>query len=667
MNKKLILKNKTICITGASGRIGSKLVNLLLTYDCNIKILIKRPFYFPSKKIKIFTGDLSNPILNFQPFVKNCDYLINCAAELKNTQLMNEVNVRSIDRLISAINKNFKHEKNKKVHWIQLSSCGVYGADNATLDLDGNIINENADPDPRNEYEKTKLNADKILIDYGKKNLIDYTILRPSNVIDNTNNLNIFVRLDNIIKKKFYPNFNFKYSIATYVHVDDVTNSIVEIICNQKSKNNIFNLSINCKWSKIINRICDLNKIKKSNIYLREKVVLPLSILRSVFGNFIYIPTLRTFVLKNIYLSTKIERVLNFKFKYLLPENIENFFSNKISLNKKINSFDKVTGFEKLKDLTVQNDNEILVSVIMSVYNGERFLAESIKSILCQSLKNFEFIIVNDGSTDSSLKIIQEFARKDKRIKVINKLNSGLTHSLNCGIDIAKGDWIARIDADDIAAKSRLMEQYLRGCADDSLVLIGSSCWEIDEFGNKLKKFHYPENHSTLKKNLFSMKKYFPHSSYFIKTKSLKKINGYNLRMIRSQDFDLCLRLSKLGNITSIPKPLVFLRRHTHSISYNDFENKGNIYPRLSLVNYYINKLGLPGPLNDDVPNKDFLSLLNIIKEQYVLHSSKIISLIIKKLIRKNRYDFFSNQWFSNRGKNKILDKWLEIRFNKNS
>ena len=97
----------------------------------------------------------------------------------------------------------------------------------------------------------------------------------------------------------------------------------------------------------------------------------------------------------------------------------------------------------------------------MAVFNGEKFLAKSIESILCQTLKNFEFIIVNDGSTDSSLKIIEEFS-KDSRIRVINKLNTGLTHSLNCAIDIARGDWIARIDSDDIAAKNRLMEQYLR-------------------------------------------------------------------------------------------------------------------------------------------------------------------------------------------------------------
>ena len=71
---------------------------------------------------------------------------------------------------------------------------------------------------------------------------------------------------------------------------------------------------------------------------------------------------------------------------------------------------------------------------------------------------------------------------------------------MNCAIDIARGDWIARIDSDDIAAKNRLMEQYLRGIGDVSLVLIGSSCWEIDEFENKIKKFDYPENHNDLKK-----------------------------------------------------------------------------------------------------------------------------------------------------------------------
>ena len=92
----------------------------------------------------------------------------------------------------------------------------------------------------------------------------------------------------------------------------------------------------------------------------------------------------------------------------------------------------------------------IPITVLMSVYNGERFLKDSISSVLNQSFTEFEFIIINDGSTDNSINIIREFSFIDKRIRIINKQNTGLTNSLNKGIEIANGKWIARVDDDDV-------------------------------------------------------------------------------------------------------------------------------------------------------------------------------------------------------------------------
>ena len=104
------------------------------------------------------------------------------------------------------------------------------------------------------------------------------------------------------------------------------------------------------------------------------------------------------------------------------------------------------------------------LSVVMSVYNGETYLAESIESILRQTYKNFEFIIINDGSTDSSAEIIDTFAASDDRIVVIHQTNSGLTRSLNAGIKNARGEYIARQDADDESFPHRFTRQmeYLK-------------------------------------------------------------------------------------------------------------------------------------------------------------------------------------------------------------
>ena len=97
------------------------------------------------------------------------------------------------------------------------------------------------------------------------------------------------------------------------------------------------------------------------------------------------------------------------------------------------------------------------VSVVMTVFNGEKFLREAIDSVLCQTFKNFELIIVNDASTDNSLKIIQEKSSLDQRIKIINlKENLGMANALNIAINDSKADYIARMDSDDIMYKNRL-------------------------------------------------------------------------------------------------------------------------------------------------------------------------------------------------------------------
>ena len=100
------------------------------------------------------------------------------------------------------------------------------------------------------------------------------------------------------------------------------------------------------------------------------------------------------------------------------------------------------------------------VTVLLSVYNGERFLAEAIDSILCQSYKDYEFIIIDDASTDSTPEILKRYARKDSRIKIVtNPVNLRLAASLNKGISLASGELIARMDADDVSLPDRLEKQ----------------------------------------------------------------------------------------------------------------------------------------------------------------------------------------------------------------
>ena len=104
--------------------------------------------------------------------------------------------------------------------------------------------------------------------------------------------------------------------------------------------------------------------------------------------------------------------------------------------------------------------NSIYVSIIMPIYNAERFLHQSLGSVVDQTLKNIEIICVNDGSTDSSLSMMKQYAAEDKRIRIIDKANGGYGQSMNCGLRIAKGEYIGILEPDDFMSKDMLETLY---------------------------------------------------------------------------------------------------------------------------------------------------------------------------------------------------------------
>ena len=135
------------------------------------------------------------------------------------------------------------------------------------------------------------------------------------------------------------------------------------------------------------------------------------------------------------------------------------------------------------------------VSVLMSVYNGDRYLREAIDSILNQTLDNFEFIIIDDGSTDASNQIIKSY--RDPRLKMVkNKENIGLTKSLNIGIGLCCGEYIARMDADDISLPKRLEIQYKFMDDHPEVGICGTLNRGIEN--NKVGISKYPEDHDSI-------------------------------------------------------------------------------------------------------------------------------------------------------------------------
>lgn len=206
------------------------------------------------------------------------------------------------------------------------------------------------------------------------------------------------------------------------------------------------------------------------------------------------------------------------------------------------------------------------ISVIMSVYNGQDFLCQAINSVLNQSFKNFEFIIVDDASTDGTNVILKEFVEEDRRIIVIrNPENIGLTRSLNKSLQSARGQYIARMDADDICLAERLEKQLAFMENHKDVGVLGTKIKIIDDRGNIIKIPKLPNSNFA---NHLRKKNMFVHGTLMFRKDALKTVKGYNHKMKLAQDYELLLRLSEKVQLFCLPDCLYLLRRHKKSISF---------------------------------------------------------------------------------------------------
>ncbi|QHT65785.1 glycosyltransferase [Rhodocytophaga rosea] len=201
-----------------------------------------------------------------------------------------------------------------------------------------------------------------------------------------------------------------------------------------------------------------------------------------------------------------------------------------------------------------------LLTVLMPVYNAERFLYEAIESVLNQTFRNFEFLIIDDGSTDESETIVCSFS--DPRIRFYrNDGNRGITETLNRGIELAKAEYIARMDADDICYAERLEKQYafINSHPDGALF----SCWakEVTEDRQPIGTSHFPPNHYYY--NLtFSCWIYHPTMVY--RRDAVKSIGNYTIPY--SEDYELAWQLSRKYKMYHLPEVLLEYRVNTQSL-----------------------------------------------------------------------------------------------------
>jgi len=208
------------------------------------------------------------------------------------------------------------------------------------------------------------------------------------------------------------------------------------------------------------------------------------------------------------------------------------------------------------------------VSVVMSIYNVQEYLSEAIESILNQTFKDFEFIIINDGSKDGSKKIVRQYMKKDKRIIFIDrKENKGLVYSLNEGISIAKGKYIARMDGDDISLPNRLELQVKFLDKNPEVGVVGGHFYVISEKGKYMDVFIVPIEEPIINVWL-SVAVPMAHPSIMVRKAVLNKYNikYENYIFPVSQDYHLLLKISKYAKLSNVNEFILKLRSRRTSV-----------------------------------------------------------------------------------------------------
>jgi glycosyltransferase involved in cell wall biosynthesis len=232
------------------------------------------------------------------------------------------------------------------------------------------------------------------------------------------------------------------------------------------------------------------------------------------------------------------------------------------------------------------------VSVAMSVYNGEEYLSASIDSVLTQSFEDFEFIIVDDGSTDRSGEIVRSYT--DCRIVLLEQSNQGVATALNHALRFAQGEYVARQDADDISLPERFAREVKFLDAHPEVAVVGTAASLIDRTGRRFSTFMPFERHDRLVKELKRGVCPLMHGAVMLRRSALSQCGVYNPVFSHMQDVELWLRLSQYHRLANMREVLYQFRKHDSSITHKalidlrirEFAKTGRLQPGTKVVDW---------------------------------------------------------------------------------
>lgn len=239
---------------------------------------------------------------------------------------------------------------------------------------------------------------------------------------------------------------------------------------------------------------------------------------------------------------------------------------------------------------------QVKISVILPVRNGAAYISAAAGSILSQTFQDFELLVIDDGSTDGTGAILEELARSDPRLRVLNNPGEGLVDALNHGIASSSAPLIARMDADDISLPERLQRQYDFLAAHPDIDAVGTQVSFIDERGAPTgKTTALPESPEAIAKTLL---KYccLRHPTVVMRRAALDRAGFYRAQVPAAEDLDLWLRLAEHGRLANLPEPLLLYRVHAAQVSQDKMWTQ-RLSRNLAIISAQERRAGRADPL----------------------------------------------------------------------
>jgi GT2 family glycosyltransferase len=286
-----------------------------------------------------------------------------------------------------------------------------------------------------------------------------------------------------------------------------------------------------------------------------------------------------------------------------------------------------------------------IVSVVMAVRDGAPYLPEALQSIQRQTLTNLELIVVDDGSTDRTPDILADFARRDDRIRVVRLQKGGVSVALNRACAEARGPFLARMDADDVALPDRLALQVAFLESHPDAAVVGGAGIFVDERGRELGVAAYPRTDDEVAEILESGRSPVMHPSVTMTSRAFRAVAGYRSIVDGAEDYDLWLRLSSYGRITNIPQPVLHYRIHESQHSTQSFEKTARA-SCAALAAARVRARGEPDPL-DGVASLDdgVLEGLGVRRHDVAAHEVGYAMWLARIVGRGGRADLAEPLW----------------------